>query len=407
MKTKEDASTAGAPAMHILSFRPQKGTLQERRYRRQTAHQKSRNGCLRCKARRVKCDEAKPRCARCLKTKTHCEYSPAVEKPSIDQSIPLILLQNHSPGIETHVLIRQFHIVFPQLTRGTANTSSVLAFALQDHHTFLLRAALAVSASHLRYHSMSKNKYRASENWQQMQAITGFNTALTTAKLNQSLADALVLTSVLINVLTFSCVEDYNNIRSSWLFAGNAQLSWFSVNLGLKALIQRTTEYQQHSILEWMYTSSDDESCTFYGTNEHLDIIPDHWKEFLGLEYSSRSAILSEPARFLAAIRTIEPTPESHPLYLNFMGSIDTNFQFRNLLLRRDSRAVWLLGYWMGLLCRLDCWWTEGRARLEWQATCVWMQLQLTSLDQSCDRPLCSRMMDELHAANVWDIGLG
>lgn len=334
-------------------------------------------------------------------------YSTAVEKPSIDQDIPLIPLQNHSPGIETHVLIRQFHIVFPQLTRGTANASSVLAFALQDQHTFLLRAALAVSASHLRHHSMNKHSYRASENWQQMQAITGFNTALTKAKLNQSLADALVLTSVLINVLTFSCVEDYNNLHLSWLFAGNVHLSWFSVNLGLKALIQRTTEYQQHSILQWMYTSSDDESCTFYGTNGHVDIIPRHWKQFLGLECPTRSAILSEPARFLAAIRTIEPTSESLPLYLNFMGSIDTNFEFRNLLLRRDLRAVWLLGYWMGLLCRLDCWWTEGRARLEWRATCVWMQLQLKTLDESCDRHLWSRMMDELHVANIWDIKLG
>ncbi|KAM7217342.1 hypothetical protein V8F06_007285 [Rhypophila decipiens] len=37
-------------------------------------HRKSRNGCTKCKERRVKCDELLPRCSRCQKTNLVCQY---------------------------------------------------------------------------------------------------------------------------------------------------------------------------------------------------------------------------------------------------------------------------------------------------------------------------------------------
>ncbi|EXJ75705.1 uncharacterized protein A1O5_00212 [Cladophialophora psammophila CBS 110553] len=40
---------------------------------RRASHEKSRNGCLTCKIRRVKCDETKPYCRRCTETGRKCE----------------------------------------------------------------------------------------------------------------------------------------------------------------------------------------------------------------------------------------------------------------------------------------------------------------------------------------------
>ncbi|KAK0935360.1 hypothetical protein LTR29_013073 [Friedmanniomyces endolithicus] len=37
-------------------------------------HQKSRGGCLRCKVRRVKCDETRPVCKNCIRQSTECVY---------------------------------------------------------------------------------------------------------------------------------------------------------------------------------------------------------------------------------------------------------------------------------------------------------------------------------------------
>ncbi|KAK1658015.1 hypothetical protein BDP55DRAFT_622606 [Colletotrichum godetiae] len=39
-------------------------------------HTKSRNGCIDCKFRRVKCDEQKPACSACARRQTQCRYTP-------------------------------------------------------------------------------------------------------------------------------------------------------------------------------------------------------------------------------------------------------------------------------------------------------------------------------------------
>ncbi|KAJ8115213.1 hypothetical protein OPT61_g3095 [Boeremia exigua] len=44
---------------------------------RRKSHRKSRNGCARCKRRRIKCDETKPECARCVEFGTVCDYNTA------------------------------------------------------------------------------------------------------------------------------------------------------------------------------------------------------------------------------------------------------------------------------------------------------------------------------------------
>ncbi|KAL2443712.1 hypothetical protein ABEF95_010942 [Exophiala dermatitidis] len=43
------------------------------RRRRRTAHEKSRTGCMTCKARKVKCDETKPYCRRCTESGRECD----------------------------------------------------------------------------------------------------------------------------------------------------------------------------------------------------------------------------------------------------------------------------------------------------------------------------------------------
>ncbi|KAF1923248.1 uncharacterized protein M421DRAFT_330253 [Didymella exigua CBS 183.55] len=53
-------------------------------------HKKSRNGCLPCKARHVKCDEQQPNCANCVKQGTPCEYRAAKSREgSIGSPLPV------------------------------------------------------------------------------------------------------------------------------------------------------------------------------------------------------------------------------------------------------------------------------------------------------------------------------
>ncbi|OKL58809.1 hypothetical protein UA08_05738 [Talaromyces atroroseus] len=49
------------------------------------SHTKSRAGCQRCKARRVKCDEARPVCRNCEKSSLRCDFSPALARAGPQQ----------------------------------------------------------------------------------------------------------------------------------------------------------------------------------------------------------------------------------------------------------------------------------------------------------------------------------
>ncbi|KAK4143156.1 uncharacterized protein C8A04DRAFT_12653 [Dichotomopilus funicola] len=47
---------------------------EQRQLKTRRPHRKSRFGCTKCKARRIKCDEAMPRCSRCEKMNLSCQY---------------------------------------------------------------------------------------------------------------------------------------------------------------------------------------------------------------------------------------------------------------------------------------------------------------------------------------------
>ncbi|KAL2816186.1 hypothetical protein BDW59DRAFT_153409 [Aspergillus cavernicola] len=57
------------------------------------AHKKSRNGCLECKRRHVKCDEQRPICSNCTAAERICEYSTRIvninPKPPLTASTPI------------------------------------------------------------------------------------------------------------------------------------------------------------------------------------------------------------------------------------------------------------------------------------------------------------------------------
>ncbi|KAH8671729.1 hypothetical protein BX600DRAFT_548653 [Xylariales sp. PMI_506] len=59
-------------------------------HRRRRSHKKSRNGCTKCKGRRIKCDESKPRCSRCEKMNLSCQYPQASDEHWTDLIRPIL-----------------------------------------------------------------------------------------------------------------------------------------------------------------------------------------------------------------------------------------------------------------------------------------------------------------------------
>ncbi|RAL14773.1 Zn(II)2Cys6 transcription factor, partial [Aspergillus homomorphus CBS 101889] len=93
---------------------PSHMTLQELQatgYRLRRSHEKSRNGCLRCKQQRKKCDEQTPSCSRCTKRSYVCRYQKShseaelSEQESIHSSVsdlPVISASGSPVGSSNH-----------------------------------------------------------------------------------------------------------------------------------------------------------------------------------------------------------------------------------------------------------------------------------------------------------------
>ncbi len=74
--------------------------LEARRKNGRLGIKKSRSGCVSCKERRVKCDEEKPECKRCILAGRRCEgYSVSTPSSRASSSPPL----QQSPSLVLHV----------------------------------------------------------------------------------------------------------------------------------------------------------------------------------------------------------------------------------------------------------------------------------------------------------------
>jgi len=74
----------------------------EKPYHPKRPHKKSRLGCIRCKHRRVKCDEVKPTCSACTARREDCTYpvspSPSSTAPPSSGRASLSFSRRSSPG---------------------------------------------------------------------------------------------------------------------------------------------------------------------------------------------------------------------------------------------------------------------------------------------------------------------
>ncbi|KAK7218279.1 hypothetical protein V2G26_006282 [Clonostachys chloroleuca] len=407
--------------------------FETRQYKKRKTHPKSRGGCGSCKLKRVKCDETKPACKRCLRTGTKCIYkdtngtsSKSMGKQKQDTSplplhahgeliqqiaLPTVTLelqadQPASPfGTPRFTLLRHFYHVFAQLDMfdGVA-TDPVVSLALSRPH--LMNAMLAVSASHLRCHATTPvPSHRIAEHYQQSLAVRGFQTALEESWDPLS-ADALLLTSMLLNLLTFSIVED-DDPWKSWVFSDDPdRLGWLGLHLGMKPLLISTAAYRKEgTMLQWMFDASDDDKRTFNGTPQPLDRVPRAWTELCGISPSQAHRpdpdhVFYEPVRILGELKDMEPRHELLFIYVSFVGKLHN--EFRRLLESGNPAAMWLFGYWLGLVARFNFWWCNNRVRRDHQAICIWFELRGFAKRAGPEGEMWRELLFDLENAPVW-----
>lgn len=160
------AAVAGeAPAFHVFSVRNNQSlgagpdSVQDTKdYVTRRAHRKSRSGCTTCKAKRVKCDEKKPTCSRCLRNYTDCKYDKTTSKASEEPAFTVTVLESMQSSAQNlsapplsmpKTLIRSskdLHLLKHFDT--ISNEALLIGPAAEGYHNAVLRLAQSVSGEY-------------------------------------------------------------------------------------------------------------------------------------------------------------------------------------------------------------------------------------------------------------------
>jgi hypothetical protein len=292
--------------------------------------------------------------------------------PTIDSGTPSILLLQH------------FLSHWSEITH-TFYSAEIFLRVKSD--PLIQHTILALTACHLRHVSPTVVQHRVAEYFQLSLALKFYRIALYTPKnkLGQSGVGSLLLSAVLLNMLAFALPqsEPEPDPTNSWVFSpGEDRLGWLALQTGLRPLMLSMTDYFLRSMdmLGQIFLGGDKDSWATTRVHQGLEGIPDNWVQMFKLEETSGGCdsqsemdIFRPPVSMLAKLRHVTPVRSNAFVCLQFLSKVHP--EFRDLLYERDERALWIFGYWLGLMCRFDdTWWCEKRVKRDYIAIRMWLK---------------------------------
>jgi hypothetical protein len=253
---------------------------------------------------------------------------------------------------------------------------------------------LALSASHLRHLSPSCIPFRVAEHFQQSLAITQYTHALrqTRSALAADEICAIIIAGIFLNMLAFTlpqtALDPALPPSTSWVFhPADEKLGWLTLQAGLRPLVKSMSASPQdlHACLAPLFLGSSYESSAILRLDACLASAPLLWKQTFDLldpapcdpecelgPAHSVAEIVKLPLAILAYLRNEQPVRANVPKSLLFVSKIHP--PFRKLLVERNEKALWIFGYWLGLMCRFDtAWWCRVRVRRDYEAVGLWL----------------------------------
>ena len=314
--------------------------------------------------------------------------------------------------------------------------------ALFKSNSLIRNTMLAITACHLRTAFSGVLQHRIAEHFQTSLALQDYQRALEVPQehLGQSGADALLLSAVLLNVLAFALPESEApdtingdaDLRTSWVFTTHEnRLGWLALQAGVRPLMRSMVPYFESalSFLSLIFFGTREENWMLLQRSPDLGI-PEAWIKVFQLENTecdgecgtidSRKAgsashnqsiavyhpkpvnVYHIPVIVLAQLRNLEFRHSDVFKNLSFLGKVQS--EFRALLYDRDERALWLFGYWLGLMCRFErTWWCDGRARRDYKAICMWLKQLHLAERPGVEGEMWRELMEDLEAAPVYN----
>ncbi|KAF2095924.1 hypothetical protein NA57DRAFT_58990 [Rhizodiscina lignyota] len=376
--------------------------------RKRRAHAKSRRGCGNCKLRRVKCDELKPSCMNCMSFGVSCNY--AQNSSSLELAGESVFqLQTHSPqslslnetmrnminkslmqvspagGVDVYQLTEDDLQV---LERCQARTISSLAEEKTVHiyraeglkltccHPFLMHATLAIAMMHERVMAGKTFKEQSTaEIYHSYQATATFRSKLS-GPLTPSERDALWIATVLLSTMSLASI-DATAPEEAWPLMSSfpTDLDWLEMIQGKNVVWKIADLARPDSAVGRMVIGFKDSRLQAVAKDASgLQALPQELLELLGLDTCvvTKNNPYYRAALCLGNLFGEECNIATLALFYVWIMSMEA--EFKQLLRRKDPRALLLLAYWFRKVRSRHVWFLWQRSVLECQAICTYLE---------------------------------
>lgn len=247
-----------------------------------------------------------------------------------------------------------------------------------------MHAIIGTATTHLCSVVPDNGQYRITEAHHWAQAIRQYAAEVSTGITKENM-DKLYSTCILLTVHSF--MLDTFNPRTSFVFSNDpTALNWLLLQSGLRYLLERTRPWMYESI--WFSTFMDSRKPQIDFEDKRpgrVGLDPD-FADLCGIDESSTvdNNPYLWPLRMLTWLLILEMSPQSSQTYNMWMGRLEP--EYYDCLLAKDPPALVLLAWWLALICHVDEWWMENRARSECTAICM--------LLEDSDDPLVLKLLE-------------
>ncbi len=205
------------------------------------------------------------------------------------------------------------------------------------------------------------------------QGIALFNSKIA-GPIQASERDAVYATAVCLGVIAFFYIEAQTP-EEAWPLKPPSplDLNWLSLSDGKKELSKVTQPRGEKSAFQMMLPFENTKPKST-APIPGLEALPLEFIRLCCLDASSISDNNPYHAAASALAKSLHSDCKITTIlsFLAFIGSMLP--AFKRLLKQKDPCALLLLAYWFAKMCQIRHWWIMGRAALEGQAICIYLQ---------------------------------
>ncbi|KAF3482582.1 C6 zinc finger domain-containing protein [Arthroderma uncinatum] len=358
-------------------------------FRPRRSHRKSKAGCLVCKRRKVKCDEARPGCHNCANYGVACNYPAALTPPSASKDITTVTtsgpsramfsmsLDNLAAKIEETLRMHSdsdyYNTVESISTPAIRKVMRTEAIRVAFSNPHLMHTIIGVSLLHLNriLPPCKAREFAEAHHWQK--AIQSYRTALC-YKVSPANVDAL-LTTCMLMLVNCMCPQNFRPC-DSWVLSSNpSAMNWICLQNGLPYLLELSGPILHLSIWGPAFKAADQAHEILLNNCERgREGMHPRLADFCEIHDSTtaETSPYFKPLQVASSMLELEKSATTSGYFSSFLGHLDQ--RYIALLRAKDARALIILAHWMGIMCLISHWepWVEGRLRAECIAICIY-----------------------------------